>query len=83
MIAPISQRGAPAIRLGGNAAYRPATASMATNGGQSGSAGWLLFLPKLATLRSRVRFPFIGLFGACLVQQVNRRLVQLKLRCFD
>ena len=41
-IAAINQRGAPAIKLGGNAAYNPATASIATSGGHSGSRGWLL-----------------------------------------
>src|ERR1051325_120000 len=39
-----NQRGAPAIKLGGNAAYKPPTASIATSGGQSGSRGCLLFL---------------------------------------
>src|SRR3569832_1471051 len=43
-ITTISQRGAPASRLDGSAAYTPPTASIATNGGQSGSAGQWSFL---------------------------------------
>jgi len=40
-IAAGSQRGAPPNKLGGKAAYKPPTASIATNGGQSGSRGLL------------------------------------------
>ncbi|HEX3252847.1 MAG TPA: hypothetical protein VHS05_25635 [Pyrinomonadaceae bacterium] len=46
-MATISQRGAPAVKLDGNAEYKPPTASIATNGGQSGSDGSRGFLPIL------------------------------------